>query len=93
MEGDPGRADGDVGDGLTAEEERIVADARTLLKKEENRDVLRSGLAVVRPVADRLPGRADLQLLVGEIAYRAGLWTTGAEYLKRSTPGGRGPPR
>lgn len=76
---------------LTAEEERLVAEARTMLKTVENRDELRRGFARLRPVADRLPGRSDLQLLAGEIGYRAGLWSAGAEHFKRSTPGGRGP--
>ncbi len=76
---------------LTADEERIVADARILLKTVEDREALRRGFVLVRPVADRLPGRSDLQLLAGEIGYRAGLWSAGAEYFKRSTPGGRGP--
>ncbi len=79
------------GGGLTAEEERKVAEARSLLKTVDNRDELRRGVALVQPTADRLPGRADLQLLAGEIAYRAGLWTTGAEYFRRSTPGAKGP--
>ena len=76
---------------LTADEERIVADARVLLKTVEDREALRRGFVLVRPVAERLPGRSDLQLLAGEIGYRAGLWSAGAEYFKRSTPGGRGP--
>jgi tetratricopeptide (TPR) repeat protein len=76
---------------LSPDEERLVADARTMLKTVENRDELRRGFAILRPVADRLPGRSDLQLLAGEIGYRAGLWSAGAEYFKRSTPGGRGP--
>jgi hypothetical protein len=38
-----------------------------------------------------LPERSDLQLLAGEIGYRAGLWTAGAGYFQRSTPGGSGP--
>ena len=81
-----------AGPRLTPDEERKVADARSMLKTVENRDELRRGFATFRPVADRLVERADLQLLAGEIAYRAGLWTTGAEYFKRSTPGGKGPP-
>ena len=76
---------------LTPDEERIVADARVLLKTVEDRDALRRGFVLLRPVAERLPGRSDLQLLAGEIGYRAGLWSAGAEYFKRSTPGGRGP--
>lgn len=76
---------------LTAEEERVVATAQGLLKTVENRDELRQGLALVQPVADRLPERGDLQLLAGEIAYRAGLWTTGADYFRRSTPERKGP--
>ncbi len=76
---------------LTPDEERIVADARALLKTVEDREALRRGFVLLRPVADRLPGRSDLQLLAGEIGYRAGLWSAGAEYLKRSSPGGRGP--
>lgn len=62
-----------------------------MLQTVENRDELRRGVGLVQPVADRLPERSDLQLLTGEIAYRAGLWTTGAEYFRRSTPGGKGP--
>lgn len=57
----------------------------------ENRDELRRGVALIQPVADRMPERMDLQLLAGEIAYRAGLWATGAEYFKRSSPQGAGP--
>ena len=76
---------------LSAEEERLVAQARSMLKTVDNREELRRGFATFRPVADRSPERSDLQLLAGEIAYRAGLWTTGAEYFKRSTPEGRGP--
>ncbi len=76
---------------LTPDEERIVADARVLLKTVEDRDALRRGFVLLRPVAERLPGRSDLQLLAGEIGYRAGLWSAGAEYFKRSTSGGRGP--
>lgn len=76
---------------LTAEEDRNLAEARRMLKTVENRDELRRGVALVQPVADRLPERADLQLLVGEIAYRAGQWKTGAEYFRRSTPAGNGP--
>ena len=76
---------------LTAEEERRIAEARRMLQTVENRDELRRGVGLVQPVADRLPERSDLQLLTGEIAYRAGLWTTGAEYFRRSTPGGKGP--
>lgn len=74
---------------MTAEEERLVAEARGLLKSVENRDELRRGFTLLQPVADRLPGRTDLQLLTGEIAYRAGLWTAGVEYFERSTPAGR----
>ncbi len=69
----------------------MVATAQGLLKTVENRDELRHGLALVQPVADRLPERGDLQLLAGEIAYRAGLWTTGADYFRRSTPERKGP--
>ncbi|MEO8196935.1 MAG: hypothetical protein ABI689_09460 [Thermoanaerobaculia bacterium] len=76
---------------LTTEDERNLAEARRMLKTVENRDELRRGVALIQPVADRLPERADLQLLAGEIAYRAGLWTTGADYFRRSTPGGKGP--
>ena len=70
---------------------RTVATARDLLQRVDNRDELQRGLVLVRPVADRLPEQADLQLLVGEIAYRAGQWAIGAEYLRRSTPGRKGP--
>lgn len=87
----PSAAPKSAGPRLTPDEERKVADARSMLKTVENRDELRRGFAAFRPVADRLAERADLQLLAGEIAYRAGLWTTGADYFKRSTPGGRGP--
>ena len=80
-----------VPDRLTADEERLVAQARGMLKSVDNREELRRGFATFRPLADRRPERADLQLLAGEIAYRAGLWTTGAEYFRRSTPGGKGP--
>ena len=76
---------------LTADEERVVADARGMLKAVEDRDELRRGFTLLQPVADRLPGRSDLQLLAGEIAYRAGLWTAGGAYFKRSTPSGTGP--
>ena len=69
----------------------MVAAAQGMLKTVENRDELRQGLALVQPVADRLPARSDLQLLAGEIAYRSGLWTTGADYFRRSTPERLGP--
>jgi len=87
----PSAAAATKGSRLTAEEERKIAEARSMLKTVENRDELRRGVALVQPVADRLPERSDLQLLTGEIAYRAGLWTTGAGYLRRSTPTGKGP--
>lgn len=87
----PATAPKAVPDRLTAEEERLVAQARGMLKSVDNREELRRGFATFRPVADRRPERADLQLLAGEIAYRAGLWTAGAEYFRASTPGGKGP--
>lgn len=80
-----------AGTSLTVEEERRIAEARAMLKAVEERDELRRGFASFRPVADRFPERADLQLLAGEIAYRAGLWTDGMAYFKRSTPEGLGP--
>jgi len=79
------------GSPLTSEEERRLAEARGMLKTVENRDELRRGFTTFRPLADRLPARADLQLLAGELAYRGGLWATGAEYFRRTTPGGNGP--
>jgi hypothetical protein len=76
---------------LTADEERALATARDMLKSVESRDELGRGLNLARPAADRLPGRADLQLLVAEMAYRAGQWATGADYFRRSSPNGGGP--
>ncbi len=76
---------------LSPAEERALATARGMLKTGEEREELARGLALVRPIADRLPGRADLQLLAGEIAYRAGQWATGAEYFRRSSPDRSGP--
>lgn len=76
---------------LTADEERDVAAARGMLKAVENRDELRRGFAQIAPVADRLPARADLQSLAGEIAYRAGLWSACSQYLRRTSPGNKGP--
>lgn len=76
---------------LTPDEVRAVDTAREMLQRVDNREELQRGLVLVRPVADRLPGHADLQLLVGEIAYRARQWTTGAEYFRRSTPDREGP--
>jgi len=76
---------------LTPDEGRAIATARGMLKSGDKRDELARGLALVRPIADRLPGRSDLQLLAGEIAYRSGQWASGAEYFRRSTPDRGGP--
>ncbi len=75
-----------AGPGTTRDDERAIATARGLLKAVDNRDELRRGLEQFRPVADRNPGRGDLQLLAGEIAYRAGLWAAGADYFRRASP-------
>ncbi|MEO8276050.1 MAG: hypothetical protein ABI639_07505 [Thermoanaerobaculia bacterium] len=76
---------------LTADEERAIRSARDLAKSGDRREDLQRSLALVRPIADRLAGQADLQLLAGEIAYRAGQWPVCIDYYRRSAPQSDGP--
>jgi tetratricopeptide (TPR) repeat protein len=73
----------------TSADQSAIADIRKAVRSAEKRDELESALARALPIADRYPGEAELQLLVGELGYRTGNWKTGAAYLSR--PDRRGP--
>lgn len=69
-----------------------MADLRKRLTTASRREELDEALGQARPIADRYPAEVDLQLLVGEIGYRAAQWETGATYLRRPNAAGPGDP-
>jgi hypothetical protein len=77
---------------LTQAEESAVSDIRKMLRGTPKREELDRALERVRPIADGHRGRTDLQLLAGELAYRSGNWSVGADYLGRPEPGGPSDP-
>ncbi|MGE0641520.1 MAG: tetratricopeptide repeat protein [Thermoanaerobaculia bacterium] len=77
---------------LPAADAAAVADVRKSLASATRREELDGALSKIRPIADRNPADGDLQLLVGEIAYRAGQWDTGVTYFRRQDPGGPADP-
>ena len=64
-------------------DQSAMADIRKTARAAGKREEFEHALASARPIADRYPGEAEFQQLVGELAYRTGAWKTGADYLQR----------
>ena len=75
---------------LDAESAATVQEARAAMRSAQRQADLERALALARPVAAAHPEQAELQYLVGEIAYRASRWTDcAAAYLRGGASGPR----
>lgn len=71
---------------LTAEEQRAVARARSILSEAQRARELDEALELACRVADAHPERRNLQHLAAEIAYRSSRWGVAVTYFERGGP-------